>query len=75
MLPLTPTQHYLAGIRLQRKIYFVTSFTISKWLKKSLFMILKDFSQRLVLKIMKIFQFDSKDKPKIFVWCKALLFW
>ena len=30
MLPLTPTQHYLAGIRLQRKIYFVTSFTISK---------------------------------------------
>ena len=34
MLPPTPTQHYLVSIRLQRKISFVTSFTISKWLKK-----------------------------------------
>ena len=30
----TPTQHYLVWNRLQRKISFVTSFTISKWLKK-----------------------------------------
>ena len=33
MLP--PTQHYLAWIRLQRKISFVKSFTISKWLKNT----------------------------------------
>ena len=32
MLP--PTQHYLVWIRLQGKISFVTSFTISKSLKK-----------------------------------------
>jgi hypothetical protein len=35
MLPPTPTQHYLFWIRL--KISFVTSFTISKWLKKHYF--------------------------------------
>ena len=35
MLPPTPTQqHYLVLIRLQRKISFVASFTISRWLKK-----------------------------------------
>ena len=34
MLPQTTTQHYLVWIRLQLKISFVTSFTISKWLKK-----------------------------------------
>ena len=35
MLP--PTQHYLVSIRLLRKISFVTSFTIFKWLKKYFF--------------------------------------
>ena len=34
---LTPTQHNLELIRLQRKISIVTSFTISKWLKKYFF--------------------------------------
>ena len=29
-----PYQHYLVWIRLQHKISFVASFTISKWLKK-----------------------------------------
>ena len=28
------TQHYLVWIRLQHKIFFVTSFTFTKWLKK-----------------------------------------
>jgi hypothetical protein len=34
----TTTQHYLVWIRLQRKISFVKSFTISKWLKKYYFL-------------------------------------
>ena len=37
MLPPTPTQHYLLWIRFRRKISYVTSFTISKWLKKYYF--------------------------------------
>ena len=37
MLPHTPTQFYLVWIRFWRKISFVTSFTISKWLKKYYF--------------------------------------
>ena len=37
MLPPNPKQHYLVLIRLQRKISFVTSFTISKWLKIMIF--------------------------------------
>ena len=37
MLPPTPTQLYLVSIRFQRKISFVTSFTISNWLKKYYF--------------------------------------
>ena len=36
---LSPTQHYLVSIRLTRKISFVTSFTISKWLKKYYFQV------------------------------------
>ena len=34
----TPTQHYLVWIRLQRKTSFVTSFTISNWIKKYYYM-------------------------------------
>ena len=34
MLPPTPTQLYFVSIRFRRKISFVTSFTISNWLKK-----------------------------------------
>ena len=34
---ITPTQHYFVWIRLQRKIYFVTSFTFSRWLKSTIF--------------------------------------
>ena len=34
MLPPTPTQLYLVLIWFRHKISFVTSFTISKWLKK-----------------------------------------
>ena len=34
MLPPTPTQLYLVSIKFRRKISFVTSFTISDWLKK-----------------------------------------
>ena len=34
MLPPAPTQLYLGWIRFRRKISFVMSFTISKWLKK-----------------------------------------
>ena len=32
---ITPIQHYLASIILQRKTSFVTSFTVSKWLKST----------------------------------------
>ena len=39
MLSPTPTQYYLVRIRLQRIISFVTSFKISKWLKKYYFML------------------------------------
>ena len=34
MLPPTPTQLYLVWIRFRRQISFVTTFIISKWLKK-----------------------------------------
>ena len=37
MLPPTLTQLYLVSIRFRRKISFVTSFTISDWLKKYYF--------------------------------------
>ena len=35
MLSLTPTQHYLVGIRLQRKISFVTSLQFLNDLKST----------------------------------------
>ena len=38
MLPPTPTKLYLVSIRFRRKISFVTSFTISKCLKKYYFL-------------------------------------
>ena len=36
----TPTQHFLVLIKLQRKISFVTSFTISTWLKSTIIFII-----------------------------------
>ena len=40
MFPNTPTQLSLVSIRFRRKISFVTSFTISNWLKKYYFHVL-----------------------------------
>ena len=48
MLPSTPTQHYLVWIKLQRKISLVTSFTLSKWLKRNIIILKKVSSQILI---------------------------
>ena len=56
---LTPTQHYLVWIRFQRKISFVTSFTISKWLKKYLLYIELSLSDQDYNKIYDLIPFNG----------------
>ena len=41
MLLPNPTQHYLVSIRIQHKIFFFRSFTISEWFKSTI-LILND---------------------------------
>ena len=59
MLPPTSTQLYHVSIRFRRKISFVTSFTISNWLKKYYLKLLFNFNQKVDLLCEQYFKIQS----------------